>query len=790
MDPYSAAPTDGLSGMSDEQLAELFNQTPATDFQSLSDDELRELFGASEVEQEPVPPTIAAPPPEMSTGEALAGGARELAGGAMFEFSDEAEAAARAPFSDRSYEGILKDIRQNRARFGEAYPATALGLNVAGGVGSMFVPGANVVGRAAQGLTGISKLASPAARVAASGALAGTAAGAGSGEDLRGRLENAGTGAVLGAGLGAGAYGAGKAGRWLGDVFSARGAEMRPDEAAQYAAEMVNRKIAEGGQDVAGLRDLAQMSEQYGVPFNIGTASPQLARLSELAVNAPSEGREGLVRRLLEQQSGAGERVQQRVQRAIPTPDYFASEERIIDTLRSNAKQAYGAVNDVEIRDPRIMDILHSPDIRSAYADALANVRREMDAAKLRGEDPSQYDLRKVFEPILDAEGSLVGLGDKATTIPDIKTLNQIKIALDRRIGGLYASGRGGDATALKNLRNAFVDRLDQVGPPEYRAARQQYKGDIEIKEALENGRDANKLRWQQVGKLVRDYSPGELQAFKTGYVQRLMQGFEDTSRRRNFAREIVDNTSQRKKLQALMSPDEYKVFEAAMRREADMFESVGRITGGSQTAGRLADRADFEQQMAGGNVDAAVSMMLNPSPGNLAQKALSIANSMRNANVSRAAYTQLARILKAGTPAEVDDALRALEAAAPAQRASDLALERGAAKVAAGATATAAPTPEIERERLPEVEDVIVPSIDDDVMDTGGLGTMPLGAGGPEAGAGAGLSEALSSLMPDWQAVLGDGSVSGPSGSLGPDQVAKALGVPVESWLAYAGGQ
>lgn len=772
-----------LDQLSDEELDALLahHTQSAQELAKLSPEEVDYLFQpytaqGGNVEQAPV---VAQPAPELSTGQMLAGGARELAGGALFEFADEAEAAARAPFSSEDYSTILRNIRQNRAQFSEAYPAAALGLNVAGGVGSMFVPGANVLGRAAQGATGISKIASPFGRVAASGALAGGVAGVGSGEDMGQRLLYGVEGAGLGAGLGAGFYGGAKGAKFLGDVVKAQRGQMGPDEVAQFAADLVNRRMADTGTSPDAMRDMAELAARNGVPFNLGTANPELARLTETVIQTPGGAQGQLAQQLFEQQVGAPARVQQRIQQSIPTPDYFASEEKIIKTLRDNATAAYGVVNDVEIRDPVIMDILGAPDIKNAYADALANVEREKVAAKLRGEDPEQYSLRQVFEPILDAEGSLVGLGDVPTTIPDIKTLNQIKIALDRRIDGLYSTGKGGEATALKNLRNAFVDRLDDVGPPEYRAARQQYKGDIEIKEALEAGRDANKMRWQEVNKFTRKASPGELQAFRTGYVQRLMQGFEDTSRRRNFAKEIIDNASQRKKLQAVMEPGEFQVFEAAMRREAELFETISRATGGSQTAGRMAARADIDAQLASGNAEAAASLLMNPTPGNIAMKALRIASGMRNANVSRATYTQLARILRAGTPDEVEAALLQLEQAAPVQRAADAAMERGVTKAGAGAAMVVAPSPELEGETLPETNELRVPDID-------GLSAMPSG-GGPSAQSGGSFFEALRSVMPDMQAGLADGSIVSESGQVmeGAD-VAKALGLPLETYLQY----
>lgn len=754
----------------------------------LTDEQLKELAdayiaaGAGEAEEVP---TVTTEPPELSAGEIVAGGARELAGGALFEFSDEAEAAARAPLSDKSYEELLREIRQNRARFSEAYPGTATTLNVAGGIGSMFVPGVNAIGRAAQAATGISRLASPAARVAASGALAGGVAGAGSGEDAGSRLANAATGAVLGGTMGAGVYGGTRGAQWLRDAFTARGAEMGEQQAAQQAAMLINRRLGESGMRPDQIADLMALEQQYGIPSVLGTATPELARLTELAAQTPSGGQTDLARRLFEQQAGAPERVQRRIRESIPTPDYFAAEDRIVETLRNNAQRAYGAVGDVEIRDPRILAMLDDPDIRGAYADALANVRRDMTAASLRGEDPAQFQLREIFEPVLNEEGALVGLSATGKQIPDIRTLNQIKIALDRKIDGLYSTGKGGEATALKNLRNAFVQRLDDVGPPEYRAARQQYKGDIEIREALEAGRDANKLRWQEVNKMVRDFSPGELQAFKTGYVQRLMQGFEDTSRRRNFANEIINNASQRRKLEALMEPGEFQVFEAAMRREAELFDTITRATGGSQTAGRMLMRADIDEQLASGNLEDAASLLLNPTPGNIASRALRIVTNMRNANVSRATYTQLARMLRAGTPDEIDDVLRQLEEAGPAQRAADRATERGASKAGAAAGVIVAPSPEMERERLPETPEIVVPDIGEPVE---GLSVMPAPVE-EEGPGGVDIGTAISSLMPDYTAIFGDGSVEGPSGILSGEQVAKALGLPLQVLQSYLAG-
>lgn len=719
-------PRSRVEELDDNELDYMLGEFSKIDEQTsqLSDEDLNALLqpytrpGVEEPEIVVTAPRVDTPPPELGMGEMVAGGARELAGGALFEFADEAEAAARAPFSDKSYDEIVRDIRQSRARFGEAQPGAALALNVAGGIGSAFVPGANVLGRAAQAATGISKMASPLARTMASGSLQGGISGVGAGESAEERATMGLAGAGLGGTLGAGMFGGGRGAQFARDALRARrsGGE---EQAASAAADILAGRI-EG--TPADLRTRLDLERRYGVPTTLATASPELATLTETVLREPSASRAGLATRLAEQQAGAPQRAQTQIDMAFPgTPDYFAAEERVIDTLRRNANQRYDAAYAAapEIRDPRIRQSLSNPAIQSAYQDAQKTARAAMDAAALRGEDPAQYAMKEFMDPVLDAQGNLVGLQASGTNVPDLRSLDQVKQALDRRITSLYSSGQGGEATALKELRNAFVDRLDKVGPAEYKAARAQYKGDVEVKDALEAGRAANKLRWQQVSKLAREYSPGELEAFKTGLVQNLMKRFEDTSRRRNFADEIVNTPNLRKSLQAVTGSDEFKVLDAALKREADLFKDTGRVIGGSQTFGRAAEKQAIEERITQGDVPAAVDLILNPTPGNIFRRTMQVASNMRNANVSRATFDQLAKMLSAGSPREINEVLTALEQAAPARAAREAAFESGATRAGTAAARTIAPSPELEKDELEEPGDLAIPQIS-------GLGTMP----------------------------------------------------------------
>jgi hypothetical protein len=718
--------------MSDADLDYLIGEYEKSNAQTamLSDEELVDLLRTYEAPgggTGDVAPQIEIEPPELTAGETVAGGLRELAGGAAFEFSDEAEAAARAAFSDKSYDELVNEIRLERAKFNEAYPVLGPALNITGGIGTMFVPGVNVAGRAIQAGTGISKLSSPLARAAATGAVAGGTAGFGSGEGFVDSAGKAAIGTVLGAPLGVAAHGVGEAVRFGRGVLSARGAEMGEEEAARRAAGIIGRRISEGGLDNEKIAELAELAKTYGIdnaPF--GALTPELSRLTENVVNTPSGEQADLARRLFNVQSGAPQRVKALAKDAVPTPDYFASEESVLKTLRDNAERNYGSGwQNVEIRDPRIMQVLDDPAIRSAYMDALGNSRLQQQEALLSGQDPSQFKLREIFDPIMDAEGAVVGLSPSGKMAPDMGTLNQVKIALDRKINSLYASGQGGQATSLRGLRDAFVKRLDDIGPAEFKKARQQYKGDIEIKEALEQGKNSGGLRWQQFGKFMKDYSPGEQQAFKTGFMQQVMKGFEDAGTRRNFAKDLLKENSL-KKFEAVMDPGEFQVFEAALRREEQLFSDVGQATGNSATFRRAAEREDIQNQIAGGNIEDAVDIFVNPTPINLIARTARLLSGMRNANVSRATYTQLARMLKASSPEELEEVLTRLEAAAPVQQAADRALERRVTKGGVAAASTLAPPPEDTRGQLSDDFEVVVPSLTEE--DAGGLSAMPGG--------------------------------------------------------------
>jgi|DEB0MinimDraft_10_1074344.scaffolds.fasta_scaffold00880_6 hypothetical protein len=73
-------------------------------------------------------------PEGLSAGEFGTGLARSVAAGPTFGLSQQLEAAARAPFSEKTYAEELAGIRQAQRGFEEEYPVTALGTEIASGL--------------------------------------------------------------------------------------------------------------------------------------------------------------------------------------------------------------------------------------------------------------------------------------------------------------------------------------------------------------------------------------------------------------------------------------------------------------------------------------------------------------------------------------------------------------------------------------------------------------------------------------------------------------------------------
>lgn len=723
-----------LEQLSDAELDELLSQNaPPKELSTLSDEELDDMlstFRAVGDEDKYVqnPPVLEKKPPELSLGETLAGGARELAGGAAFEFADEAEAAVRSAATGEEYENVLRDIRQNRAKFSEAYPGTALGLNLAGGIGTTFIPGVNVLGRGAQSLLRINKLKSPTARVVATGSATGALSGFGAGEDMGDRFINIVPGAVFGGGLGYGLSKAGDVGRFALESVRAARNKMPQADITNAATDLLIRTMERAGKTPEEIAERLRLDREYGINSMLGQADPSLASLTDVAALTPSEGtgRAELADRLFRQQAGSKRRVEQQIRTKVPTPDYFATEDQIAKSLRKIGEEGYeksfafGAV-----KDPTIQTLLKNPGVSAALKKAKENADIAANNAAARGEDPSKYTLKMNMEPVLDEAGTLVGLRPTGDVVPDVRTLHTIKRALDEEITSLYKAGDGDRADNLRETRSQILDRLDKI-VPDYRKARKLYAGDLEIRDALQFGRQSGPLAPEEFARKFTKYSPGEQEAAKTGLVQNIMDGFGKAATNRNFAKNVVSNDNLMGKLQLAMKPEEFRVFKAALKREAELFGQASRVAQGSATFQRQVAKADVDE-MIEQNTDSALELFLNPTPGGLVRAAASAMRRMRNANMSKATFGELSKALSAASPDELAAVFSRIDERLPGIQKNLAEQEAKATRAAVAGALAQAPSPEEEMPEQPPV--VFTPQYIPEDPSESGLSVMPTGS-------------------------------------------------------------
>lgn len=638
---------------------------------------------------------------------------RAVGQGLGLGFGDEAIARVRAKMEGRPYDQVVNEEREAYQRFQEKHPFVALGTELASGaiptIGMAMVPGAGTPG-AAMGAGRMGMAASklmqyvpkfmtgPMGKAAATGAATGSVAGAGSaveGERGMGALEGGTTGAILGPTV---AKGLQVAGQGVKAVKNA----IRPSANAveERATTKVLEAMGRDEMDTQALRDKMLADKKLGVKSTVMDATPSLSTLGEAVVTRPGPGRkilgQGLNERLEGGREAAGARALKDVGKGV---DYTAQEDTLMGKLRANANNLYDqAYAHGSVDDTRIQKVLEDDTFKKAFKEAQAIANKEARAAELRGEDASRFKLNDIYDT--DKDGNLISVGK----IPDVRTLDYIKRGIDAIIDKGY-KGEGmskAEANALKDLKKAFVNVIDE-NVPDYAAARAKYAGDMEVLDALRLGRTdylTPKMLPAEAEKLVKSMSDAERDALRAGVAQSLLTKVMDAPQQVNAAQRIIGAPATRKRLEALFEdPNEYKVFEAALQRESELFRNAQDIVRGSRTANKTEALKDLKAghgifDIAGEAIDVAAG-----SPGSVVGRVLKYLQARTSLDEKTAG--EVAKMLKSGSMQEVDDTLKRLESSS-AKFIEDKNTSARRMKTVSGSVGAAAPT---TRKAAPESE-------------------------------------------------------------------------------------
>jgi len=601
-------------------------------------------------------------------------------------WGDEAEAWLRSKLGGQPYELELPRIRKEYAQYSKEHPVISGTAEFVGGaaptVGAMFVPGLEPFA-AARGYGALAKLA-------ALGGITGAVSGAGSAEGDR--LSGAAGGGALGTAIGVGApvaiRGATGASKWLAE-------RLRPTEArvTSRAAEKLNKAIAEDTLKPSDLTSKMAADRAMNIPSVVANVSPAAADLAEAVAQRTGKGARNVEKTLTEQKLGSRERTYTQTQKALKPGDYYADEQKLVEDLRSKAGNLYdSAYAHGSVDDPRINTVLKDPEFAGFFNKAKEIANKEAMAAKLRGEDPSKYQLQDIYKLVLDPQTQV--LTPTVTRLPDVRTLDYMKRGIDATIDSLYTSGRSAEASALKQLRKEFVGAIDQNAPA-YQQARQSYAGDMEVIDAIRAGiNDFSKMDHEQIVKMVGGMSGAEKDAFRTGVSRDLYSKIMNPSGNFNSAQRIIGSPEMQAKLQPLFdNPAQFNLFKTALERESQLFHQANKVLGGSQTGKRIQMRESLDEQPGVGEVlrDAVTGGFWSSLTG-LTSRAI------RNSQMPEKTAERLSTMLMAKDPHEVAAVVKLLEEQAASVAPKAMRATAAEAGAVTGTTSAGWPTPAPEQ--------------------------------------------------------------------------------------------
>ena len=598
---------------------------------------------------------------------------RAVGQGLGFGFGDEAIARVRAKMENRPYEDVLREEREAYDRFVEKNPLIALGTEVVSGaipsVAAAFIPGgqaATAVGatrtaQAAQRLSSVLPqfMKGPTARMAGTAGVQGSISGAGTaveGERGSGAIQGGLTSAVAGPVIAKTSELVGAGGKAIKSKIA-----PSPQTVEQRANEKVLEAMARDEIDPIQARAILEKDRAMGVGSTLMDVTPSTKSLGEAVVTIPGPGRKILGQALEDRLEGGRDVVGQRVVKDLAKGrDYVASEDSLLGKLRANANNLYDAAYaHGSVNDPRLMKVLEDDTFKSAFKEAQRIAAKEARAAELRGEDPSKFILKDIYN--VDTEGNIASI----SKVPDVRTLDYIKRGIDALIDkGYKGEGMGkAEANALKDLRKAYIGAIDE-NVPEYAAARAKYAGDMEVLDALRLGREefmSPKTLPEQARKIVANMSEGERDALRTGATQAILTKIMDSPQQINAAQRVIGAPATRKRLEALFdNPQEYEIFEAALKRESELFRNAQDIARGSRTQPKAEAVKDLKSgsgvlDVAGEAVDVAMG-----TPGSVVGRVLKYLQARTTLDEQSSA--EIAKMLKSATPQEIDDTLSRLE--------------------------------------------------------------------------------------------------------------------------------
>ena len=594
------------------------------------------------------------------------GGLRAMGQGAFSNFADELEARARTLGTNQDYRNARDKIRREYEQYSQEYPGESTMLELAGGALPMaFTGGAGAAPKAAGMLSKIA--ASPTARAMATGAVQGGVSGAGAAKEMSDVPVEAANMAVMGAGLGSVLP---SVGRGASGILSTIKDYISPN-VQQKTAQLLSKAAKDAGMTPQQMMAKIVEDRQAGVTSsNLASTSDELQALAErVSERSPASARTMRqdAANTLDYQPG---RVMRRVKDDLRAGDYRADLDQTVRNLRSDAPQWYeDAYAFGDVQHPDIAKILNHKDFADAFRTAKGIAETEALAAELRGEDPSKYKLKELYQTVTNDKGELTGF--KLVDVPDVRTLDYLKRGIQANIDSAY-KGQGmstAKASALKEVLDPFLATVDRVtvdpvtGVSKYAQTRKMYGDEKEIINAFEAGRnDFAGMDHEDVSAWYDGLSNTAKQAARTGVARGIFNKMDKATQGGGSVAKVVGGSYNEDKLRPLFeSDDKFDLFKAAMKREMELHDQAKDFLSASSRGVRAQSKENMESGAKAFGSAAAQTATGNPL-GGVRSLMNNVATAIANPGLNDEVAGELTKRLMSKDPRDVAAAVKLIE--------------------------------------------------------------------------------------------------------------------------------
>jgi len=564
------------------------------------------------------------------------GGARALAQGLTGNWADELEARARTLGTNQDYRNARDKIRKEYESYSQEYPAESTAYELAGGALPFAVTGG--ASAAPRGAGFLSRMAtSPTARSAATGVVQGAVSGAGSAKEAEDMGIDAANASVIGGAFGAAVPGVTRAAtgalKMIKDAFA--------PNVQNKATELLSKAAQSSGMSPQELLRKIEKDRERGVTSsNLSNVSDELQALAERVAERDPTSRKAMrqdAANTIDYQPG---RVMLRVKDDLRAGDYRADMDKTVQQLRADAPHWYeDAYSFGDVQHPDIAKILNHKDFADAFRTAKGIAETEALAAELRGEDPSKYKLKELYQIMTNDKGDITGF--KLVDVPDVRTLDYLKRGIQANIdSGFKGQGMStAKAAALKDVLDPFLATVDRAtidpatGVSKYAQTRKMYGDEKEIINAFDAGRNEFAgMDHEDVAAWYDGLSDAAKQAARTGVARGIFNKMDKATQGGGSVAKVVGGSYNEDKLRPLFeSDDKFDLFKAAMRREMELHdyakdflsassrgvkaESKENVEGGAKAFGSAAAQAATGHPLGGAKslMNNVVTAIANP---------------------------------------------------------------------------------------------------------------------------------------------------------------------------------